>query len=66
MNTWGFKTLGNLPACLWRHYQKWRALRMYAQVVRLEQKAARLFDKANRLIAENVPPPLPLFEQEGR
>ena len=66
MNTWGFKTLGKQPVCLWRRFQKWRAMRMYAQVVQLELKAARTFAKANKLIAENVPPPLPLFDREAR
>lgn len=66
MNTSLSKVLGKLLAGPWRRFQKWRAMRMYAQVPRLEIKARLLFDKANRLMAENVPPPELLRRMEGK
>ena len=53
------------PARLWRRFQTWRAMRMYARVARLEVEAARLFDKANSLITQNVRAPMPLFDREN-
>lgn len=64
MNTYRSKPLGAALGLAWRRFQYWRAMRMYAQVVRLKDRAERLFAKANRLIGRNVQAPMPLFDRD--
>lgn len=69
MNTSTLSGLTKLPMRLWRHFQYWRAMRMYARVRRLLEEARLLTAKADRLIGTNVKPPMPLFDRmdgEGR
>lgn len=53
---------------LWKRFQYWRAMRMYARVVWHKDQAEKLFAEANRLMGRNVQPPMPLFDRdrEGR
>lgn len=57
-----------MPMRLWRRFNHWRAMRIYAQVRRMPHRAAALTAKADRLIGKNVRPPMPLFDRdrEGR
>ncbi len=58
-----------LPMRLWRRFQHWRAMRIYARVRRLSERGRLLTAKADRLIGTNVKPPMPLFDRmdgEGR
>ncbi len=66
MNTWRSNALTKTPHGLWRRFQHWRAMRMYARVVWHRREAERLLARANRLIGRNVEPPMPLFDREGR
>ena len=69
MNTLRLSVLIRMPHGLWRRFQYWRAMRMYARVVWHKREAERLYAKANRLTGRNVAPPMPLFdmvEVEGR
>ena len=52
-------------ARLWKRFQHWRAMRIYARIPRMHAKAARLYAKANLLIGRNVRQPMPLFPDEG-
>lgn len=54
---------GLRPGELWRRFQKWRAMRIYARVRRMPAEAERLTQKADRLIGQNVRPPMPLFDR---
>ncbi len=63
MNISGLSALGRLPARLWHRFHVWRANRMYAQVIQMEQDAREIFEEATRLIrkhAEDPQPRLPL------
>lgn len=57
-----------MPMRLWRRFNHWRAMRLYAQVRRMPHRAAAMTAKADRLIGKNVRPPMPLFDHdsEGR
>jgi len=57
-----------LLTSLWRRFQYWRAMRMYARIARLRDEGERLYAKANRLMGRNVQPPMTLFDnnREGR
>jgi len=70
MNTLQSNTLGKAPMNLWRRFQCWRAMRIYARVKRMPFLAEHLTAKADRLIGRNVRPPMPLFDglddREGR
>lgn len=68
MNTSQSNGLTAMPMRLWRRFNHWRAMRIYAQVRRMPHRAAALTAKADRLIGKNVRPPMPLFDhhQEGR
>ena len=48
---------------LWRRFQHWRAMRMYARVIELAAEAEALTAKADRLIGKNVRAPMPLFDR---
>lgn len=57
------------PMRLWRRFQYWRALRIYARAQAMAREAERLVAIADRLIGENIKPPMPLMDwadREGR
>lgn len=69
MNTSQSWTLTKVPMRLWRRFQHWRAMRMYARVHAMARESEALAAKADRLIGKNVKPPMPLFDRldsEGR
>jgi hypothetical protein len=58
-----------MPMRLWRRFQHWRAMRLYARVNAMPEEARRLTARADRMIGKNVKPPMPLFDwrdSEGR
>lgn len=69
MNISQSRGLTRLPMRLWRRFNHWRAMRLYARVRRMPEQAAELTAMADRLIGKNVRPPMPLFDRdysEGR
>lgn len=68
MNTARSSRLTATPMRLWRRFNHWRAMRLYARVRRMPHLAAAMTAKADRLIGKNVRPPMPLFDHdsEGR
>lgn len=62
MNTFKSKPLGAVLGLAWRRFQYWRAMRMYARIVRLRSEAETLYAKANKLMGRNVQAPMPLFD----
>ncbi len=63
MNTLQSSALIKAPMRLWRHFQRWRAMRIYVRVAAMPWKAKELTEKADRLIGANVKPPMPLFDR---
>ena len=66
MNTSQLSGPTKLPMRLWRRFNHWRAMRLYAQVRRMPHRAAELTAKADRLIGKNVRPPMPRFDGDDR
>lgn len=69
MNTSG--SSASLPPlfALLKRFNAWRARRIYRQIIAMAMEAERLKRKADRLIGDNVKPPMPtLFDNldEGR
>lgn len=62
MNTSTSNGLGALPMRLWRRWQHWRAMRIYARVRWMAAEAERLTKKADRMIGQNVRPQMSLFD----
>lgn len=65
MNISQLSALTRLPMRLWRRLNHWRAMRLYAQVERMPERAAELTAKADRLIGKNVRSPMPLFDRNN-
>lgn len=63
MNTLRLNGLTRLPHRLWQQLQRWRAMRKFALVRRLHDRANREFSEACQLIGGNVQPPMPLFDR---
>jgi len=64
MNTLRSSALIKAPMRLWREFQHWRAMRIYARVIAMGPEAEALTAKADRLIGKNVKPPMPLFDRD--
>lgn len=65
MNTSQSSARIKAPWRLWRRFQYWRGMRIYARIERWAVKAQILRPKADKLIGKNVRPPMPLFPDEG-
>lgn len=69
MNTYESKEPTKGPMRLWRRFQYWRGMRIYARIARMAVRARLLKAEADKLIGRNVRPPMPLFDRddsEGR
>lgn len=64
MNTSKSNAPLKLPMRVWRGFQHWRAMRIYARVVWMAAEAERLTAKADQMIGKNVKPPMPLFDRD--
>lgn len=66
MNTSQSSARIKAPWRLWRRFQYWRAMRIYARLARWARKSPALKLKADRLIGKNVEPPMPLWQHADR
>lgn len=53
-----------LLGTLWRRFQYWRAMKMFARITWHKDEAERLYATANRLIGRNVQQAMPLFDRD--
>ena len=70
MNTWGSSASTPPLFVLLKRFNAWRARRIYRRIIAMALNAERLKHKADRLVGDNVKPPMPtLFDRlddEGR
>jgi hypothetical protein len=60
---WPSKRLTTLPMRLWRRFNLWRALRIYARCNRQSERLRLRLAKADRLVRDNSLAPCPLFDR---